>query len=105
MDGLRMQPGRGRRPYITVEQKEQLKTDLTKSPETFGYKTTANRSGQLLKKHLETTCGTDYKQAAAYVLLHNLEFSFQRVRGKYPERDETRREQAKSDIKNFSRMC
>jgi transposase len=95
-----MKPGRGRRPYITVEQKEQLKTDLTKSPETFGYNT-AIRSGSLLKKHLETTYGTVYKQAAAYVLLHNLGFSFQRARGKYPERDEIRREQAKSDIKKL----
>jgi transposase len=98
IDGLRMKPGRGRRPYITVEQKEQLKTDLTKSPEIFGYNT-ANWSGALLKKHLEEAYGIVYKQAAAYVLLHNLGFSFQRARGKYPERDETKREQAKCDIK------
>jgi transposase len=98
IDGLCMKPGRGRHSYITVEQKEQLKTDLSKSPETFGYNT-ANWSGPLLKKHLETVYGIVYKQAAVYVLLHNLGFSFQRVRGKYPERDEAKREQAKSDIK------
>ncbi|MDR2692494.1 MAG: winged helix-turn-helix domain-containing protein [Dysgonamonadaceae bacterium] len=39
--------------------------------------------------------GTVYKQAAVYVLLHGLGFSFQRAHGKYPERDETRREKAK----------
>ncbi|MDR1346917.1 MAG: winged helix-turn-helix domain-containing protein [Prevotellaceae bacterium] len=98
IDGLRMKPGRGRHPYITSGQKEQLKTDLSKTPETFGYNT-ASWSGPLLKKHLETAYGIVYKQAAVYVLLHNLGFSFQRARGKYPERDEAKREQAKSDIK------
>ncbi|MDR1198927.1 MAG: hypothetical protein LBK94_07975 [Prevotellaceae bacterium] len=63
IDGLHMKPGRGRHPYITSKQKEQLKTDLSKSPETFGYNT-ANRSGPLLKKHLETVYGTVYGSPA-----------------------------------------
>jgi transposase len=98
IDGLRMKPGRGRHAYMTSEAKERLKTDLSKSPETFGYNT-ANWSGPLLKKHLETVYGIFYKQAGVYVLLHNLGFSFQRARGKYPERDEAKCEQVKSDIK------
>jgi transposase len=98
MDGLRMKPGRGRHPHITSQRKEQLKTGLSKSPETFGYNT-ANRSSPLLKKHMETVYGIVYKQAAVYVLLHNLGFGFQRTRGKYPQRDEAKRKEAKSDIK------
>jgi hypothetical protein len=43
VDGLRMKPGRGRRSLISEEQKERLKTDLSQSPEIFGYNT-ANRS-------------------------------------------------------------
>jgi transposase len=35
------------------------------------------------------------------VLLHELGFSFQRARGKYPERDEVKREAAKIDIKKL----
>ncbi|WP_459599934.1 winged helix-turn-helix domain-containing protein, partial [Dysgonomonas reticulitermitis] len=42
-----------------------------------------------------------YKQAAVYLLLHELGFSFQRSRGKYPEKDETKRETAKTDIKKL----
>ncbi|GAB6007634.1 COG3415 family protein, partial [Dysgonomonas reticulitermitis] len=37
IDGLRMKQGRGRHPFITEEQKEQVKNDLLKSPEEFGY--------------------------------------------------------------------
>jgi transposase len=98
IDGLRMKQGRGRRSFITSEQKKQLKADLLASPESFGYNT-ANWSGPLLRKHLEATYHVVYKQAAVYVLLRELGFSFQRTRGRYPERDEVKREAAKADIK------
>jgi transposase len=100
IDGLRIKPGRGRRNFITDEQKEQLKNDLSKSPEEFGYNT-ANWSGPLLQKHLEIIYRVFYKQSSVYVLLRNLGFSFQRARGKYPERDEAKREVAKIDIKKL----
>ncbi|MDR1416155.1 MAG: winged helix-turn-helix domain-containing protein, partial [Prevotellaceae bacterium] len=91
-------PGRGRHSFMTAEQKESVKSDLSQSPEKFGYNT-ATWSGPLLRKHLESNYQIVYKQAAAYVLLHELGFSFQRTRGKYPERNEALREQAKADIK------
>lgn len=100
IDGLRMKQGRGRHSFITEEQKEQVRNDLLKSPEELGYNT-ANWSGPLLRKHLGRAYQVDYKQAAVYVLLHELGFSFQRSRGKYPERDETKREAAKTDIKKL----
>ena len=100
IDGLRMKRGRGRHSFLSHEQKELLKADLLASPETFGYNT-ANWSGPLLRKHLETTYNVVYKQAAVYVLLHELGFSFQRARGKYPERDESKRETVKADIKKL----
>jgi transposase len=100
IDGLRIKPGRGRHSFITNEQKESLKVDLSKSPETFGYNT-ANWSGPLLRKHLEVAYKVLYNQAAVYVLLRELGFSFQRARGKYPERDETKREEVKTDIKKL----
>ncbi len=100
IDGLRMKRGRGRHSFLSHEQKEHLKADLLASPETFGYNT-ANWSGPLLRKHLEVTYQVIYKQAAVYVLLHELGFSFQRARGKYPERDESKRETVKADIKKL----
>jgi len=100
IDGLRMKPGRGRHSFISEGQKEQLKADLSESPEVFGYNT-ANWSGPLLQKHLEVTYQVVYKQAAVYVLLRELGFSFQRTRGKYPERNEAKREAVKVDIKKL----
>jgi len=100
IDGLRIKSGRGRHSFITVEQKEQLKIDLSKSPEEFGYNT-ANWSGPLLLKHLENSYAVIYKLSTVYVLLRDLGFSFQRARGKYPERDEAKREAAKIDIKKL----
>jgi transposase len=93
-----MKPGHGWHSLISEEQKEHLKTDLSQSPETFGYNT-ANRSGPLLRRHLEVSYQVFYKQAAVYVLLHGLGFSFQRTRGKYHERDDLKRESVKADIK------
>lgn len=100
IDGLRMKRGRGRHSYLTHEQKERLKVDLLASPETFGYNT-ATWSGPLLQNHLEVCYHVVYKPSAVYVLLHDLGFSFQRARGKYPEREETQRESAKADIKKI----
>ena len=97
IDGLRMKPGRGRHSFISEQQKEQLKSDLSQSPEIFGYNT-SNWSGPLLRKHLEEAYQVTYKQAAVYVLLHELGFSFQRTRGKYPERDEVKREAVKAEV-------
>jgi transposase len=77
-----------------------LKNDLSKSPEEFGYNT-ANWSGPLLQKHLEIIYRVFYKQSSVYVLLRNLGFSFQRARGKYPERDEAKRNAVKIDIKKL----
>lgn len=104
IDGLRMKPGRGRHSFVTEQQKKQLQTDLSQSPESFGYNT-ASWSGPLLQKHLENAYQVVYKQSTVYVLLRELGFSFQRTRGKYPERDEVKRKSAKTDIKNFRLLC
>jgi transposase len=98
--GLRIKPGRGRHAFLSPEQKELVKTDLSQKPEKFGYNS-ATWSGPLLRKHLETNYHVIYKQASVYVLLHELGFSLQRTRGKYPERDEKLREAAKVDIKKL----
>jgi transposase len=98
IDGLRMKSGRGRRSKMSSEQKQRLGIDLSKNPETFGYNT-ANWSGPLIKEHLEVFYQLSYCLSAIYTLLHELGFSFQRTRGKYPERDEVKREAVKAEIK------
>jgi len=104
INGLRIKPGRGRHPKMTAEQKQQLSVDLSKSPETFGYNT-ANWSGPLLKEHLEISYQLSYCLSAVYTILHELGFSFQRTRGKYPEREESKRELARADIKKNRLLC
>jgi transposase len=100
IEGLRIRPGRGRRPHLTQEQKYQLQGDLLKSPEAFGYNT-ANWSGPLTREHIRDTYKVEYKPAAVYNLMHELGFSFQRAKAFYPERDEVKRQAAKEDIKKL----
>ena len=98
--GLRLRAGRGRHPFLSEEQKYQLQGDLLKSPETFGYNT-ANWTGPLLRTHIKKMYQAEYKSAAVYNLMHELGFSFQRTKASYPERNENKRKEIKSDIKKL----
>jgi transposase len=100
IEGLRIKKGRGRRSFISPEQMEQVKSDLSRPPEFFGYNSGV-WTGPLLQKHLEKSYQIFYKISTIYDLLYRLGFSFLRPRSKYPERDEAKREVAKIDIKNF----
>jgi len=100
IEGLRIKPGRGRRSYLSDEQKYQLQYDLLKNPEEFGYNT-ANWSGPLMRDHLRTKYQIDYKPAAVYNLMRELGFSFQRAKALYPERDEIKRQDARENIKKL----
>jgi transposase len=96
--GLRIKPGRGRRSRLTADQKCQLQGDLLESPVSFDYNT-ANWSGPLLREHIKKRYDVAYKPAAVYRLIHESGFSFQRAKAFYPERDEIKRREVKSDIK------
>jgi transposase len=100
IEGLRMKAGRGRHSRLNEDQKYRLLDDLLKSPEVFGYNT-SNWSGSLMREHIQKIYQVDYKPAAVYNLMHELGFSFQRAKGFYPERNEKKREEFKTDIKNF----
>jgi transposase len=73
--GLRIKPGRGRRARLTVEQRDQLKVDFSKSPKDFGYHST-NWSVALIGEHISKRYHTLYKQAAIYNLMRKIGFSF-----------------------------
>jgi transposase len=98
IEGLRDKPRSGRRPRLTVSQRQDLQGILLRSPEEFGYNT-ANWSAPLVRDYIQEQYQVEYKQANIYNLLHNLGFSYQRAKGIYPERDEGKRCEVKADIK------
>ena len=73
--GLRLKPGRGRRAHLSVEQKEQLKSDLAKPPKEFGYDA-ASWTGALIGEHIKKNCQIEYKLSAVYNLMRNIGFVF-----------------------------
>jgi transposase len=77
VEGLRIKPGRGRHTRLTVEQREQLKVDLSKSPKEFGYSSNS-WSGSLISEHIMNTCQIEYSQSAIYPLIRKIGFRFHR---------------------------
>jgi transposase len=75
ISGLRIKPGRGRRTRLTIEQRHQLKADLSKSPQDFGYNA-AIWSGTLIGEHIQKTYQIDYKLSTVYNLMRKTGFSF-----------------------------
>jgi len=75
VNGLRMKPGRGRPSRLTVEQRRQLKEDLSKSPKEFGYDS-HHWSGLLIGDHIKNRYQVMYKQAAIYNLMRKIGFTF-----------------------------
>jgi transposase len=104
IEGLRVKPGRGRKPHVTHDQKYRLQGDLLKSPEDFGYNT-ANWTGALVRHHLEKSYQVTVKLSSAYKLMHEVGFSYRRARSIYHERDEWKRAQAKDEIKKTNPVC
>jgi len=66
--GLRMKAGRGRHSRLTVEQTNQLKEDLSKSPKEFGYNSD-RWSGPLTGEHIRKMYQVAYGQSAIYNLM------------------------------------
>ena len=73
IEGLRIKPGRGRHPFLTEEQTNQLRCDLNKTPQEFGYNT-AVWTGPIMRKHINNVYHVMYKQAAVYKLMRRLGF-------------------------------
>jgi len=83
--GLRIKPGRGRRSFLTEEQKSQLKSDFLKPPEEFGY--TGNWTGGLIRKHIKQNYHVEYKQATVYNLMRQFGLGFERNKSVYSVSD------------------
>jgi transposase len=100
LDGLRVKSGKGRRSFLSADQKEDLCKDFLNSPEEFGFNT-STWTGALFGEHIGKKYGIFYKKSALYKLIHQLGFSFQRAKSFYPERKEADRQDKKVDIKKL----
>lgn len=98
IEGLRDKPHNGRPSRINSQQLEELRKVLLESPEKQGYNSRV-WSGPMVRDFVNTRLGIDYKLTNIYNLLHSMGLSYQRAKGIYPERDENKHTEAKSDIK------
>jgi transposase len=71
IEGLRIKPGRGRHSFLTEEQKNQLRDDINKTPQEFGYNST-KWTGPIIRKHINRVYHVTYRQAAVYNLMRQL---------------------------------
>lgn len=78
-DGLRDQPGRGRRARLDQASRQRLQAELKEPPGAYGYDQTT-WSGKLLAHHLQTHYGVQLKVRRCQTLFHQLGFSLQRPR-------------------------
>ena len=91
--GLKDKPKSGRKPKLTIEQKDEVKqVILSESPEKYGYNT-ATWNGPILIDYIKKTYGIEYKKAQIYNILKNMGLTFQRGRANYPEADEEKRKE------------
>jgi transposase len=89
--GLKDNPGRGRRPQLNDADRLQLKKDLIKSPKAFGYNQ-VRWDGKLLSYHLRLKYNVHLKVRQCQYLFKQLGFTLQRPRkmpvGADPEKQE-----------------
>jgi len=99
VDGLRDQPGRGRKSRLSSEQLGILETLFTeKFPIDYGYNT-ATWSGAILMDWIKINFGIEYKKTQIYHILKKLGFSYQRAKGIYPETEKEKQEIFRNDLK------
>ena len=86
-DALRKAGRAGRKPRLSTEQKQQLKTELVKGAEAHGYETPLWTIGRVATLIRDLT-GVEYHPAHAWRILRSLGWSSQRPVGRALERDE-----------------
>jgi transposase len=78
-NGLRDNPGRGRRSQLGDAERLELKKDLEKSPKDLGYNQ-SRWDGKLLSHHLKLQFGIQLRVRQCQYLFKKLGFSLQRPR-------------------------
>lgn len=103
IEGLMDKPGRGRKSRLSDEQKEKLRDIiLKKSPIDYGFNT-ETWTGPLIIQVINQDFGISYKEAQVYNILKQLNLSYQRARGYYPEADKEKQEEFKEGLKKTLR--
>ena len=101
IDGLRDKKKSGRKPKINDEQKARLSDLLEESPISYGYNT-ETWTGPIIIDWIKKNFKVEYKKAQIYNILKDLEFTYQKARGSYPEADKKAQEEFKKNLKkNF----
>lgn len=99
LSGLSDKPGRGRKPFLSEEQKKELADVLLeKQPEEFGYNS-ATWTGPLLIVWIKDHFGVEYKKVQIYNIIKSLGFTFQKGKGVFPEADSKKQEEFKEALK------
>ena len=89
----------GRPSRLSEDQKKELKTDILTHPRELGYEF-SNWEGKSVSEHIKTKFGVLLKVRQCQYLLHELGFSLQRPRYKFPKADP---EKQKEFIQNFKK--
>jgi transposase len=99
VEGLRDRRGRGRKPNLSQDQREELSRLIAESsPTDHGYNSDT-WTGPLVTELVARRFGTTYKKAQIYNILKALGFSYQKSKGFYPEADPEKHEVFKEGLK------
>lgn len=103
IDGLKDKEGRGRKSKLDSTQLIRIKELLsTEAPTDHGYNT-STWTGPLLIDWISRQYGLEYKKAQIYNIIKSLGFSYQKVKGIFPEADNQKQEIFKEGLKKTAR--
>jgi transposase len=99
VEGLKDEPKSGRKPRLTNEQIETIKTTiLNKKPTDYNYNT-STWTGPLIMDFIEKQFGVNFKKAQIYNLMKKMGLSYQKGKGVYPEANSDKRAEFVGELK------
>lgn len=101
LEGIIVNTPPGRPSRLSEEQKEELKRDVATHPRELGYKF-SNWEGKHVSEHIKRKFNVSLKVRRCQYLLHELGFSLQRPRYKFPKADSEQQEAFKHEVKKNS---
>jgi len=96
--GLEEDSGRGLKSRLSLEQKEQLKNDLKKTPQDFGFNQVL-WTGKIIREHIKRKFKVSYQETNVYLILKDLGFTLQRPTRKYLGQNITQQRKFKKELK------
>ena len=101
IEGILIKSPPGRPSRLSEEQKEELKRDVATHPRKLGYKF-SNWEGKHVSEHIKRKFNVSLKVRRCQYLLHELGFSLQRPRYKFPKADSEQQDAFKQKVKKNS---